>query len=299
LASGNGWAGLGQTASALDAYQQVFTIAVNSPYLKRAHARELLVSLEAAYARIGASELAQTSRQKIIELDQEGLPEAPGTPLSSPELPMGEEPISSAEVGALEEARRQAAFALQRVTTPDGQPPASMVNALAEALQAEDAAKLTLYEQELESTSQLSRRINVHWHVIRWLLLKYKIASGGFGVSIVPDWEAQLPDIQSALSKGYEDLRFDYEDLVTGLPDATLMGPGSYKVRRLVTLDGRLGQYPNYPEQHMADKIGEAVASLMAAGFLDELYVDAIAEKQGLHFFLSPASQYGVPAQEP
>jgi hypothetical protein len=115
----------------------------------------------------------------------------------------------------------------------------------------------------------------------------------------VPSWEAQLPDIQSALSKAYEGLYFDYEDLVTALPDASLMGPGSYLARREVILAGQLGRYPNYPAEQMANKLQDAAAQLIAAGSRAQLYLDVTVEDGGLLFSLSPADRYGQPAQSP
>jgi hypothetical protein len=307
LAAGGGWAQVGQEGQALIALDQVYTIAVESPYLQKAQRRDLLSALEIQYGALGALEAAEACRRKIIELDQgigslpEALPfESPALPFGPRDLPAGTEPISSPEVGALEETRRQAAFALLQISSQGLEPLPEQVTALAQALLAEDAAKLVLYRQELEATTQPSHRINVHWHIIRWLTLKYQVAAKAHGLSIVPEWEAQVADIQSALSTAYEDLFFDYEDLVTALPDAALMEPGRYRVRRLVTLAGRLGHYPNYPEQQMADKIRDAVSALIAAGFVERLYVDATdVGAMGLHFTLRPADEYGLPAQEP
>jgi hypothetical protein len=232
-------------------------------------------------------------------LDQQVDPQPSGTSIESPGLPLSGEPISSPEVGSLEEVRRQAAFTLLQTLGETGEAPADQVAALADALLTEDAAKQALYRQELEATTQPSRRTNVHWHTIRWLMLKYQVASRAFGLSILPEWEAQVADIQSSLSTSYENLLFDYEDLVTALPEASLIGPGSYRVRRVVTTAGRLGQYPNYREQQMAEAIREAVAGLVAAGFVDQLFVDVRAEETGLHFFLNPGSRYGEPALAP
>jgi hypothetical protein len=299
LSAGKGWAATEQEARALGAYDQVYTIAVSSPYLQRADGRELLSLLETAYRELGAAESADACRAKIVELDQESSPQPPASLLEVPALPSMDEPVSSPEVGALEETRRQATYALLQSLSGGGEPPAGQVSALAEALKAEDAAKLALYQQELAATTQAGRQINVHWHLIRWLTLKEQVAEKAFGLSIVPEWEAQVADIRSALSTAYEGLFYDYEDLVTALPNAALMEPGHYQDRRLVTLCGRLGQYPNYPEQQMADKIREAVTKLIAAGFVDQLYVDQMSDDMGLRFFLSPASGYGAPAQGP
>lgn len=299
LASGKGWAALGDKARASAAYDQVYLIAVQSPYLQMANRRDLLAALETAYSDLGEAEHAEASRTAITELDQKTSPHPPASSGETPDLPMGETVVSSPEVGALEETRRQAAYALLQSLAEGAEPPAEWVSGLAQALQAEDAAKLDLYRRELEGTTQPGKRIDVGWAMIRWLLLKYKVASRGFGLSIVPEWETQLPEIQSELSKAYEGLFFDYEDLVTSLPEASLLGPGSYQVRRQVIMDGRLGRYPNYPAQQMAEKLQDAARELIASGAVDALYVDVQAEDGGQHFFLSPAQEYGLSSQSP
>lgn len=299
LSCGAGWANLGQQAQALQAYDQAYLLAVQSPYLHRAYRRELLGLLETAYQKLDDSAQAAACRQAISDLDQRTDPQPPASPEPWPDLPMAAEPISSPEVGILEEARRQAAYALLQALAQGAEPPPDLVSRLAQTLAEEDAAKLSLYQQELEATTQLSRRINVHWHLIHWLTLKYQVASRGLGLSVVPQWESQLTEIQSALSKAYEGLFFDYEDLVTVLPDVSLLGPGSYTARRQMILAGRLGQYPNYPAEQMANKLQDAVTGLLAAGSREQLYLAVAEEDGGLRFYLSPADQYGLPAQLP
>lgn len=298
LANAKGLAALEEEELALQSYDQVYLIASESPYLQMAHRRELLSVLEAAYRDLGNDELADSIRTLIVHLDQE--PYRPTAPSgTTPELPARSEPVSSAEVGELEEARRQVVFELLNVLAGGVEPAPELVAAAGEALLAEDAAKLSLYSQELAKTTQPGRRINVHWHLIDWLTLKYQVAVRGFGLSLVPEWEALAPDIQSALSTAYEDLRFEYEDWVTALPDAALMGPGNYDVRRQVIQSGRLGQYPNYPELGLGEKLREAANALIASGFTDRLYVDWMPEDGGLRFFLSPAAGYGQSTQSP
>jgi hypothetical protein len=260
-----------------------------------ANRRDLLALLKEAYGALGEDGRAELAEARIVELDQQDQPQPPAIPAERPDLPMGEEPLSSPEVGALEEARRQAAFALLESLAEGEQ-----VGGLAQALQAEDAAKAQFYQQALEDTSQPGRRIDAHWQMIRWLMIKYQVAAGGFGLTLVPEWESDLAGIQSALSKAYEDLFFDYEDLVTALPEAWLIGPGSYQVRRQVILDGRLGRYVNYPARQMVDKLQDAARGLIASGSGDRLYVDVTAEEEeALRFFLSPAGEYDQPAQSP
>jgi hypothetical protein len=299
LSGGKGWADLGQKADALRACDQVYELAVQSPFLQMAQRRDLLSALEGAYGTLDDPEQAAACRQQIVNLDQQSNAQPPAIPGPLPNLPLEPEPVSSPEVGALEETRRQSAYDLLQALSAGAEPPADLVESLSQSLQAEDAAKLSLYQQQLEATSQSGKRIDVYWYLIRWLLLKYQVAARGFGLSLVPAWEAQLPDIQSALSKAYEGLYFDYEDLVTALPDASLMGPGSYLVRRQVILAGQLGHYPNYPAEQMANKLQDAAIQLIAAGSRAQLYLDVAVEDGGLRFSFSPADRYGQPAQSP
>ena len=305
LAVGKGWASLEEEALAQDAYDQVYLLASQSPYLQMANRRDLLTALETAYQELGTTEQAQASREQIGLLDQATSAHPPISPGEVPDLPLGEATVSSPEVGALEEARRQAAYALVTALEAGGEAPADLVNGLAQALRAEEAAKVALYRQELDATTQPGRRIAVTWQSIRWLLLKYKVAARGFGLSLVPEWEEQKADIQSELSKAYESLYFDYEDLVTALPEAMLIAPGSYQVRRQVLLDGRLGRYPNYPAEQLAGKLQDAARDLIAIASVPSLYVDVQAQTGAplgegqSHFFFSPADQYGQSSQSP
>jgi hypothetical protein len=294
LADGKAWAEMGQDEEAGRAYDQVYTIALNSPYLQLAYRRDLLTRLATAYDDLGQIDKAELSRQQMDRLTQGSQPQLSTLVSQTMELlanPLT--PVSSPEIGGLEESRRQAAYSVLQATAGGAEPPSDLVDTLAQALKAEDQAKLAFYQQEREATTQPSKRVNVDWSLIDWLTLKYKVAVQGFGLSIVPEWEQQAPAIQSELSKAYEALRFDYEDLVTSLPDAALMEPGRYRVRRMLTLAGRLGQYPNYPEQQMADKLQEAARNMIAAGMIEPLYVYAQPDKDGLWFLLDPADQYG------
>ncbi len=299
LVSGRGWASLGEEDKAMEAYDQVYLIAAQSPYLQMANRRALLIALETAYEDLDAADRAEASRGAIIKLDQDTTPHPPVSPGGVPELLQGDEVVSSSEVGALEDARREAAFLLIEPLSAGELPPEELVANLAQVLKAEDGAKLALYQVESESTTQPSRRIGINRQWVRWLMLKYKVASQGFGLQLVPEWEDELAEIQSALSKAQEGLFYEYEDLVTALPDASLVGPGSYAVRRQVLLDGRLGRYPNYPAEQLADKLQDAARNLISSASVDSLYVDVVRASGDLTFLLSSADEYGQSLQSP
>lgn len=297
LASGKGWAAAGDTAQALNAYDQVYLLATRSPYMQVAHRREFLSALEEGYRTLAGAEQAEACRQRISELDQGTTLQPALQPAVTADLLVEPEGVSSAELGALEETRRQKAYAVMtsEVWAEAQDPPSALISDLAQALRAEDAAKLQFYQGELQATTQPGNRIRVEWQLIRWLTLKYRVAVRGWGMSIVPEWEPLAAEIQASLSKSYEDLLFDYEDLVAGMPTADLVGPGSYEVRRELALAGRLGQYPNFPEQQMVEKLQSAVGALVAAGSGDQLFVNAELVAPAARWFLSPGDLYTVP----
>jgi len=285
-----GWKEAGQDDQALLALEQAELLATRSPFLQAAQRRSILVLLEEAYRDLGDEDRAEAVRGWVVDLDQQNTREPTGTRAGAAELPSRGEPVSSPEVGALEEARRQAAYAVIESLSQADEPDAELVRVLADALMAEDAAKLSLYGQELGASTQAGRRSELHQLLIRWLLLKRRVAQRGFGLSIIPDWEAQSSDIQASLSRAYEDLAFDYEDWSASLPDATQMVPSSYAALRSIILAGRLGQYPNPPEDQLVQKLSTAVVSLVAAGYTGDLYLSARESGSELELFLSSGS---------
>jgi hypothetical protein len=261
--------------------------------------QDLLRIVAEAYDGLGEQEGAKAMRDQIKAWDEGiatgGVAQAP----DRPELPFGVTSVSSPEVGGLEEVRRQAAYGVIQELLQGQQPSSQSLTTLSDALKAEDAAKLALYRQELEATTQSGRRIEVDWEMIRWLLLKYRVARQGFGLSVVPEWEQQAMEVQTSLSKAYENLLFDYEDLMTALPSADLIGPGRYEARRFGLLAGRLGQYPSYPSEQLADKLSAAANDLMASGYVDGLYVAAEKDGDALRFVFRTAADYGLAEESP
>lgn len=293
LAAGKGLAELEREEEAAAAYNQVLLISRESPYLPLAHRRELLSTLSLAFSELGEDQLAEYARVRRASLDDEEAARHRAQPGESALISLGDEIVSSPEVGALEENRRQTAYAVLQAGSEDAQVPAELVGALAEALRAEDAAKQALYESELEATSQPGRRIDVYWQSIRWLLLKYQVAEQRFGISLVPEWEGDVEGIKLALARAFGDLELAYEDLVSALPQVSQIGPGTYEWQRILTLAGRTGMYPDYPADRHANALQATARSLIDEGHGDGLYVDVQYDEAGVDFFLSPASSYG------
>lgn len=299
LDAGRGLREVERRGEALTAFDQVLVIAEESPYLPAAHSREFLGFLEAAYLELGEAEKSEAAAAGIVTLDTQGqrpsLVHAEGSAIAG----VGDEIVSSPGVGALEESRRQAAYAVLQANSSVGQVPSEVADALAEALRVEDAAKLSLYHGELEATSQPGRRIGVHWQLIQWLLLKYQVAYGGFGMSVVPEWEQDLDNIRLALGTAFGELEMAYEDFVSALPQVGQIGPATYEWQRTLTLAGRRGVYPDYPVDRLATALTETARGMIEEGLGNQLYVEVRYLEAGVEYRLSPASRYGESVASP
>lgn len=291
LAVGKGWLALGNESRARTSFDAAHDLAVEGTYQPSAHRREQLVRLETAYRELGDAQQADACLAQIQMLDREPRPGPPQRTVEWSALPAAEAGISSPEVGVLEEARRQAAYALlQAVPEADD----ARVENLAQALREEDAAKMSLYSEGLQATTQSGRRCDIQTQIIGWLLLKLQVADGGFGMLLVPEWNSQVAEIRSALSSAFQDLSLEHEDVVMALPQASQMEPARYELTRRLALAGRLGFYPDWPVERVVGQLEAAVTALISSGLDDMVYVAPLWDASaGLAFEFSPADQYG------
>ena len=56
----------------------------------------------------------------------------------------------------------------------------------------------------MAGTPQLSTQISIIRERINWLSIKYRVARRGYGISLVPEWEAEAEQIRAELTKSYE-----------------------------------------------------------------------------------------------
>ena len=139
----------------------------------------------------------------------------------------------------------------------------------------------------------LLEKVAVAWHKVRWLTIKYQAASGSYGLSLVPEWEAQVAEIQSELSKAYEDLYALHSEQIIALPEADAIDRAWVEVLRQEIEVGRLGLYPNYPEEQLAAKLKEATEKLITAGQGRSLHVDILSQDKVNIFILASDESYG------
>lgn len=247
---------------------QAFVVANKSPFLQGAHRRGVFERLQKDYTLLyeqhGLAEARELARQSLNlsakpqSLAGSGTEQLFILPQSSEAvaLPMS---LQEAEAARWSRAQELAALLVER----GGNAPQVAKDALKEALVAEDAQKLPFYTQELNAAAQLSRKIDITLAQIEWLSIKYRIARGAFGLSLVPEWEAQAEQIRADLTKTYETLYALYADLIVALPELSQIDKATEERLRREILAGELGRYPNYPEEQRRKQLLEATNQLI------------------------------------
>ena len=238
---------------------QAHLVATESRYLQAAYRQEVLVKLNRAYLDIGREEKARQSLAASTE--PPALAALPESPLA---LPVAGQVAFPAEVQQAEAARWQAAQrAMTELVTLGGSLRPETLAALRDALLAEDAAKTRFFEQALQAEPQLSGQAGIVQARLGWQSIKYRIARQGFGLSLVPEWEAQETRLQDDLSTSYQDLYRLYSDIIVAMPDASQIDRATEESIRRQILAGQMGHYPNYPVGALKTQLLQATARLV------------------------------------
>ncbi len=239
--------------------EQAFTIASGSPLFQAAQRRTIFERLQKNYLMLNERQLARQS------LDLSANPPSL-TPLTQTvSLLLSNQPVSlsqpvqEAESNRWIKAQQLAALLVDR----GGNAPAESYNALREALLNEDSQKLPFYENQLSTATQVSQKINITVAQIEWLSTKYRVAKRGYGVSLVPAWEADTDQIQADLGKSYQHLFNLYADLIVALPEISQIDKATEEKLRREILVGELGWYPNYPQKLKQQQLLASSTKLM------------------------------------
>ncbi len=263
---------------------QAFSVAARSPFLQAAHRRAILERLQKNYIIIGERVLARQSLS--LSANAPGLVQ-PVENLTA--LPVAK-PVSFPETIQIVEAKRwRVAQELSLLlverggkTTPES------IDALTEALIAEDLQKLPFFEKEFNQTTQLSKKIDLTQAKIIWLSTKYRVARQGYGLTLVPEWEDQAEQIRADLTKTYEILYALYADLVIALPEISQIDKATEEKLRSEILAGQLGRYPNYPEEQRQKQLLDATDQLIATQSEIQLFVSvSVIESQDIYTLIS------------
>ena len=281
------------TNEALGTFNQARTIALHSVYLRPAHRKHILDRLIPAYSALGLGREAWEELEVALEagtLAQKSDVEVVPPVLSELRLKDYSHPEVQAAVADRE---KQATVLAEYIRDRGGKVSQSLVDSVVRALLVEDARRQGVYQAELLRAPQLVDKIALMHDRVNWLTLKYAIALRAQGLSLMPAWEKQVGAIQSELAKARQDLYALYGDWIVTLPEASKVNRAWLELFRLELQMGRLGLYPNYPEEQLIAKMKEATRTLIAEGVDQSMRVDTVSKGEFPTFVLVDGASYG------
>ncbi len=225
---------------------QAFLLAQYSPSLTREPQSRRLAQIASAYDALSANAVADEARALAAEpvaapADNAGY--LPREPFVLPSV----DPPASPEVEGAHQRRVAAAKQLQddikqgSITRPSDLPSDS-VKQLGDALVEEDGARAAFVAPSVQVQEPGATRAILQEQVA-WLGLKYRIARGAFGASLVPEWEKQAPAIRTAWNKAWGELFNLYENQANAIPNAQAVSQAVEDVTRQELLAVRWGWY--------------------------------------------------------
>ncbi|HRW07027.1 MAG TPA: hypothetical protein P5121_18115, partial [Caldilineaceae bacterium] len=233
---------LDQEAEAIDAARQVQRIAEQTPDMLPAVRSRLLQDLALITNQLPDDLL----RQQVRELARNPYITPSGIVIQEP-LPFADGSIEFEQqltdlIQTRQQLSRQLAERMIQAPVADLHP---LVQALAQALQAEDSQR-TLYFTQLSSSENLTFSLQFYFinEYRRWLLLKLAVAQRAFGLSLVPEWEAERATIVDELVRITDDLEADYLTLAQSEAEPLRQSAQRIAIMRWFALQTELGLYP-------------------------------------------------------
>lgn len=240
---------------------QAENIARYSLTLLPAQRRNVLTQVVDAYEELGEAQIAATLQSQIATYTA-------GTGISVQSaaqlLPSlrGAVVLPQPVVGALAARQGAAANLAARWLASEPSTRTTLAQALGQALSDEDAARSEFYAGA--EGLELADRLALLHDQMTWLSVKYRVASLGYGVSLVPEWEQQGSAIGQALAQTVTALINGYGQQLDTL-DALEAVQARVELLRQGVLWSRLGLFHDQQaEALLSEQLAEASRQLWA-----------------------------------
>ena len=296
LQAGTGLRGVGANDAARWVTDQAYLVALYTPTLQREQRARRLEQVANAYTALNASALSSQARAKAVEASTASAT-APITGTRMPYIPTAGILLAAPEIDTATARRIAAAKALQDDLIDH--PPksakdwsADLVAELSDALVEEDSARQAYYDKQIAQTKDAAAQIALWRDKIAWLALKYRVARGGFGASLVADWEKDRAAIADDWGAAWDELFRLAEAQAAALPKPPDSTPAQEDVIRQKLIAARWGWYNGTPEQDLNAQRGEITQKLMDAAY-PELRLDTFNRNNKTIFILLPDELYG------
>ncbi len=243
----------GFPAAAIDAAVQATRIAAQSPGLLPAQRSALFTELRSVVESLPRADSAVVSLRALLAdyarnpyLTGAGMVVTP-TLTTFPQL-IAYDSLTQEKIAT----RRQAARILaDRIDFTGGVDIEPERQALAQALIEEDQARIQFYQ----NPGEISRGQQL-WLLLdrrAWLVEKLRIALGGYGVTIVPEWEAQVDAIRSELAAAHGFLNMVMAAYAAEQPGALEKTLLQIETQHWLAAQAMRGLYPNAPRANISE----------------------------------------------
>lgn len=245
--------------AALDTALQAQHVAAQAPGLLPAQRAEILEDIEPIIDTLGTPveqrTLADLLRSPVI------LPRrvAPDSRFESLSQAYPREPV----VNQAYELRMQAANRLrERLEITGGVDFEAEREALGQALIQEDRIRSESYLRQQSAALDLSQRHQLIQEQRSWLITKLRIALGGYGVRLVPEWEGQITEVERALGLLTADLVAVLEDQIEAQDSGVVRETLRLEALQWLAYQSDLGYFPGAPLGELTEKLEESQLAL-------------------------------------
>ncbi len=290
-----GLSSLQATSAARAALDQAYLIAEYSPTIPRDLRARLYGQISQAYNDLGVTALGAVAHQRADEAAAQTSEDA-SVATRPPYKVQAAEWKATSDVQDKTRARVDAAKQLideVALHPPKSEKdvPAELVGQLGDALTQEDAALQSYYDSLQNGSPDTAAQASLLQDQVRWLSLKLRVARRAFGLSLVPEWETDAPNIAQALSDAQDQYFKLSEQQAAAADDPSAADRNMEDVLRAELAAGRWGLY-QYDEQDLISRLNEISAKLRDAQ-VPTLRLDSFERNKSVLFLLVPDDLYG------
>jgi hypothetical protein len=260
LEAAQGLSALGMQSAARAALDQAYLIAQYSFSIPRDTRARLYEQVATVYQAFGVANLATQARQKSDEaanLTSEDAVATSRQPFFVPpvDLPANKDlqDKTAARVTAAKELIDQLNL---KPPKSEKDLPQDLIRNLGDRLYEEDGLRRDYYDSQYQAAADPRAQVAVLLDRIHWLALKLRVARGGIGLSLVPEWERDAKNIAKELSDTFDELFKISEQQAGSAEKAADADLKVDDVLRAELVAGRWGLY-DYDEKDLGSRLDE------------------------------------------